>query len=53
MYVYICVCVFVFPSQKDLPNLGIEPRSPALQAGSLPSELPGKPILYIHTHTYM
>jgi len=26
----------------DLPNPGIEPRSPALQADSLPSELPGK-----------
>ena len=28
-----------------LPNPGIEPRSPALQAGSLPSEPPGKPIM--------
>ena len=27
----------------DLPNPGIEPRSPALQADSLPSEPPGKP----------
>ena len=27
----------------DLPNPGIEPGSPALQADSLPSELPGKP----------
>ena len=26
----------------DLPDPGIEPRSPALQADSLPSELPGK-----------
>ena len=26
----------------DHPNSGIEPRSPALQAYSLPSELPGK-----------
>ena len=33
-----------FPSQGDLPNLGIEPRSPALQADSLPPEPPGKPI---------
>ena len=32
-----------FPSPGDLPNLGIEPRSPALQADSLPSEPPGKP----------
>ena len=28
----------------DLPNPGIEPGSPALQADSLPAELPGKPI---------
>ena len=27
----------------DLPNPGIKPRSPALQAGSLPAELPEKP----------
>ena len=27
----------------DLPNSGIEPRSPALQVDSLPSEPPGKP----------
>ena len=32
-----------FPSPGDLPNSGIEPGSPALQADSLPSELPGKP----------
>ena len=32
-----------FPSPWDLPNLGIEPGSPALQAGALPSEPPGKP----------
>ena len=29
-----------FPSPGDLPDPGIEPRSPALQAGSLPSEPP-------------
>ena len=29
----------------DLPNPGIQPRSPALQADSLPSEPPGKPSL--------
>ena len=33
---------YSFPS-GDLPNLGIEPRSPALQAHSLPGEPPGKP----------
>ena len=27
----------------DLPNPGIEPGSPALQADSIPSEPPGKP----------
>ena len=32
-----------FPSPGDLPNPGLEPRSPALQADALPSELPGKP----------
>ena len=32
-----------FPSPGDLPNPGIEPRSPALQAEALPSEPPGKP----------
>ena len=30
-------------SQGDLPNPGIKPRSPALQADSLPTEPPGKP----------
>ena len=32
-----------FPSPGDLPDPGIEPRSPALQADVLPSEPPGKP----------
>ena len=32
-----------FSSPGDLPNPGIEHRSPALQADSLPSESPGKP----------
>ena len=31
-----------FPSPGDLPDPGIEPRSPALWADALPSELPGK-----------
>ena len=34
---------FPFPFPGDLPNLGIEPGSPALQADALPSEPPGKP----------
>ena len=32
-----------FPSPGDLPNPGTKPRSPELQADSLPSEPPGKP----------
>ena len=32
-----------FPSPGDLPNTGIEPRCPALQADSLPAEPQGKP----------
>ena len=32
-----------FPSSGDLPNPGIEPRSPTLQADSLPAEPQGKP----------
>ena len=32
-----------FLSPGDLPNPGIEPGSPTLQADSLPSEPPGKP----------
>ena len=32
-----------FPSPVDLPNPGIEPGYPALQADSLPSEPPGNP----------
>ena len=31
------------PPPGDLPNPGIEPRSPALQTNSLPSEPQGKP----------
>ena len=32
-----------FPSPGDLPDPGIEPGSPALQADALLSEPPGKP----------
>ena len=31
------------PPPGDLPDPGIKPRSPTLQAGSFPSEPPGKP----------
>ena len=32
------------PSPGDLPNPGMKSGSPALQADSLPAELPGKPV---------
>ena len=35
-----------FPSPGDLPNQGIEPRSPTWQVDSLPAEPPGKPLIY-------
>ena len=38
--------VLPFPSPGDLPDPGIEPRSPALQADALPSEPPGKPSIW-------
>ena len=34
-----------FLSPGDLPNPGIKPRSPALQADALTSEPPGKPLV--------
>ena len=34
-----------FPSSGDLPDPGIEPKFSALQAGSLPSEPPGRPLV--------
>ena len=36
---------YPFPSSGDLPDRGIKPRSPALQADSLPAEPQGKPII--------
>ena len=36
-------CELPFPFPGDLPDPVIGPRSPALQADSLPSELQGKP----------
>ena len=36
----LCGATFMW----DLPNPGIEPGSPALQADALPSEPPGKPV---------
>ena len=37
-----------FPSPGDLPNPGIEPRSPTLQADTLPSESPGKTVFKLY-----
>ena len=34
------------PSAGDLPDPGIKPTFPALQADSLPSEPPGKPFAF-------
>ena len=31
--------LLLFPSPGDLPDLGVEPKCPALQADSLPTEL--------------
>ena len=43
------------PSFRDLPNPGIEPRSPGLQADSLLTEpnICTNNIYTIHTHTYI
>ena len=35
-----------YPPPGDLPNPGIEPRSPTLQADSLPAQPPGKPFVF-------
>ena len=43
----MCWSGLSFPSPADLPDPGIEPGSPALQADSLPSELPGNPQIFV------
>ena len=43
---------FPCPSPRDLPNPGIKPRSPTLQADSLPSEPPESPKYYIHKYQF-
>ena len=43
------LCPRDFPGKNigiDLPDPGIEPRSPTLQVGSLLSEPPGKPVIF-------
>jgi len=42
-----------FPSPGELPNPVIEPRSPALQADSLPTELRGKPHINCQLFFYL
>ena len=45
-----------FPSPGDLPDPGTKPRSPTLQADSLPTELGGKPslqYLILQSHFYI
>ena len=42
-----------FPSPGDLPDPGIEPRSPSLQADTLLSEPPGKPLGYLKLILYL
>ena len=39
-----------FLSLGHLPDPGIESRSPAMQADSLPSEPPGKSLVWVGTH---
>ena len=41
-----------FPSPEDLPDPGIEPGSPPLQADSLPVEPPGKPDNRVVSHSH-
>ena len=41
------------PFSGDLPDPGIEPRSPTLEADSLPSEPPGKPLRLLHKLFYL
>ena len=43
LQVFLYQSALPFPSPGDLPNPGVEPGSPALQADSLPSEPSGKP----------
>ena len=41
-----------FPPPGDLPEPGIKPEAPALQADSLPSEPPGKRIVFLRYPKY-
>ena len=45
-----CWSGWPFPSPGALPIPGIQPRSPTLQADSLPSEPHGKPLHIVNLH---
>ena len=46
---FLPILIWIFsPSPADLPDPGIERRSPALQVDSLPTELPGKSKLHVN-----
>ena len=40
------------PPPGELPDPGIKPMSPALQADSFTTELPGKPLSYTCIHSF-
>ena len=42
-----------FPSPGDIPDPGMEPRSPALQADVLTSELSGKPKMEVESAKFL
>ena len=42
-----------FTSPGDLPDPGIKPGSLVLQADSLPSEPPGKPMLWVFASDFV
>ena len=39
-----------FPSPGNLPNPEIKPVCPALQVNSLPTDPPGKPLIYMYVY---
>ena len=41
------------PSPRDLPDPGIEPASPALQADSSPLQPPGKPVTFLKIYLFL
>ena len=48
MYIYTHIYVHIYIYMYTcIPNPGIDPRSPTLQADSLPAEPQGKPCIFI------